>query len=106
MSKTNGKATESKLSTLHGVVADVLTAQLSHQVEDVKYDEDGEAVPTGVMMYTASPATVAAAIKFLKDNSITADIEQNENLNSLREVLANKKKRSRLGNPIEDAKAH
>lgn len=100
------KATESKLATLHGKVADVLTAQLDHQVEDVEYDADGNAIPTGNMMYTASPATIAVAVKFLKDNSITADMEQNENLNSLRDVLANKQKRSRLGNPVDDAKAH
>lgn len=100
------KATETKLAALHGAVADVLTSQITQQVEDVKFDADGNEVPTGVMVYTASPATIAAAIKFLKDNSITADVEQNENLNSLRDALANKQKRSRLGNPTEEAKAH
>lgn len=100
------KATETKLAALHGAVADVLTSQITQQVEDVKFDSEGNEVPTGVMVYTASPATIAAAIKFLKDNSVTADIEQNENLNSLRDALANKQKRSRLGNPTEEAKAH
>lgn len=100
------KATESKLAALHGAVADVLTSQITQKVEDVKFDADGNEIPTGEMVYTASPATIAAAIKFLKDNSITADVEQNENLNSLRDALANKQKRSRLGNPTEEAKAH
>ena len=106
MSQTNGKATEQLLAELHGAVAKTLTAQVSKQVEDVTYDEDGNEVKTGEMVYVASPATLAAAIKFLKDNSITADVEVNENLNSLRDTLANKQKRSRLGSAIDEAKAH
>lgn len=100
------KATESKLSTLHGVIADVLIAQVSHQEDDVTYDEEGNAIPTGKKVYVAAPATIAVAVKFLKDNSITADIEQNKNLESLADVLANKQRRSRMGNPVEEAKSH
>ena len=100
------KATEQKLSALHGAVADVLTAQISHQEEDMSYDENGEAVSTGKMVYVASPATIAVAVKFLKDNSITADIEQNKNLDSLAATLANKQKRSRMGDAREEAQTH
>lgn len=90
------KASESKLSALHGAVADVLTAQLLHTVEETTFDEDGNETGTGVQVYTAGPATVAAAIKFLKDNQITCDIEVDENMNNLRESLANKQRHSRL----------
>lgn len=89
------KATEKALSKLHGTVATVLTEQLLHKEAEVSFTEDGSEVK-GEEKYTASPATVAAAIKFLKDNGITADEELNENMNGLRDALAKKQKRSRL----------
>ncbi|CDK30070.1 putative small terminase subunit [Burkholderia phage AMP1] len=64
------KATEAKLSELHGVVADELKRRI----------EDGE----------ASAADIGAAIKFLKDNHITASIEDNEGLSDLRKKLEEK----------------
>lgn len=90
------KANEKKLGDLHGAVATVLTAQISHQEEQMNYDEEGNEVSTGEMVYTAPPATIAAAIKFLKDNQITCDIETDENMNNLRESLAKKQRHSRL----------
>lgn len=90
------KANENKLGDLHGAVAQVLTAQVSHQREDMDFDEDGNEVSTGNMVYTAQPATIAAAIKFLKDNQITCDVEVDENMNNLRESLAKKQRHSRL----------
>lgn len=90
------KANEDKLGALHGAVATVLTAQISHQQEETVFDGDGEEVGTGEMVYTAAPATIAAAIKFLKDNQITCDVEVDENMNNLRESLAKKQKHSRL----------
>lgn len=90
------KASEDKLGALHNAVAQVLTAQVSHQVEETTFDEEGNEVGTGVMVYTAPPATLAAAIKFLKDNQITCDVEVDENMNNLREALAKKQKHSRL----------
>jgi len=92
------KANENKLGDLHGVVAQVLTAQVSHQQEEMDFDSDGEEIGTGNMVYTAQPATIAAAIKFLKDNQITCDVEVDENMNNLRESLAKKQKHSRLQN--------
>jgi hypothetical protein len=91
-----GRGTEDKLGALHGAVATVLTAQISHQEEEKTFDADGEEVGTGVYGYTVAPATIAAAIKFLKDNQITCDIETDENMTNLRESLAKKQKRSRL----------
>jgi hypothetical protein len=60
------------------------------------FDADGNEVSTGNMVYTAQPATIAAAIKFLKDNQITCDVEVDENMNNLRESLAKKQRHSRL----------
>ena len=90
------KATENKLGELHAVVATVLASQLSHQEEGTDFNDEGEMVPNGEMQYSASPAVIAAAIKFLKDNDITADAEQDENLSNLRDVLAKKQKHSRV----------
>lgn len=90
------KASETKLSALHGAVAEVLTAQLKHTEAETTFDEEGNCVETGEEVYTASPATIAAAIKFLKDNQITCDIETDENMNNLRDTLAKKQKHSRL----------
>ncbi|ASL24429.1 putative terminase small subunit [Alteromonas phage vB_AspP-H4/4] len=95
------KATELALGDLHGAVAKVLTSQVLHETEETTFDEEGNEVPTGNVAFDASPATIAAAIKFLKDNQITADMETDENMNNLREALARKQKHSRLG----DAKA-
>ena len=90
------KATEAKLGALHGMVSDVLCSQLAEEEEVMAYNEDGELVSTGKTRKSASPATIAAAIKFLKDNSITSDIDKDENLSNLAERLGNKQKRSRL----------
>jgi hypothetical protein len=64
------KATEAKLSELHGVVADELKRRI----------EEGE----------ASAADIGAAIKFLKDNHITASIEDSEGLSDLKKKLDEK----------------
>jgi len=98
------KATETKLATLHGIVAEVLSAQLNYTEEEMNFDLEGNEVATGKQIHTASPATVAAAIKFLKDNQITCDIEVDANMNNLRESLANKQRHSRLGSASEAAK--
>lgn len=83
------KATESELNTLHAVVARVLKNQLEkHETVTI----DGEEVE----LDTVSPAMVAQAIKFLKDNSITTTAESDDNLNSLKETLENKQKKGRL----------
>ena len=91
------KATEAAMCTLHGTVAKVLDKQINHTEAEMTFDEDGVPTPTGKHVHTASPATISAAIKFLKDNSITCDVEQEENMNNLRDTLAKKQRRSRLG---------
>ncbi len=100
------KASETKLAALHNAVAQVLTEQVLHEEEETNFDGEGEIVGTGNMVKTASPALLATAARFLKDNDITCDIEQDENLNGLRDVLANKQRHSRLKDAKEEAKAH
>ena len=90
------KASEKLLGELHGAVAKVLTDQVSMQEEIQELDLDGVPQGTGEMEYSASPATIATAIKFLKDNQITCDIKVDKNMGNLAEALANKQRHSRL----------
>ena len=83
------RSTEQELSELHGAIARVLISQLSETITIT--DDDGmEAV-----VATATPATLGVAIKFLKDNDITASIADDENMNELDEML--KRKREKRG---------
>ncbi len=100
------KASESKLAVLHSAVATVLTEQVLHEEEETIFDGEGETIGTGVMVKTATPALLATAARFLKDNDITCDIEQDENLSGLKEVLASKQRHSRLKDAKAEAKAH
>jgi len=61
------RATEAALSTLHGVVAAELTRR--------------------ILESEATAADIGAAIKFLKDNHITASIEDNAALSELKQKL-------------------
>ncbi len=98
------KASEALLGELHGAVAKVLTEQVQLQEEVQELDLDGVPVGTGEMLYAASPATLATAIKFLKDNNITSDAQLDENMNGLADALAKKQKRSRLADAATAAK--
>lgn len=100
------KATEDQLGLLHLAVATTLCEQVTHKEQETRIDEDGNLVETGREVFTASPATIAAAIKFLKDNNITCEIDDNTAMGELREKLKNKQLSSRMGNPSEAAKAH
>ena len=83
------RSTEQELSELHGAIARVLISQLRETITIT--DDDGmEAV-----VATATPATLGVAIKFLKDNDITASIADDENMNELDEML--KRKREKRG---------
>ncbi len=88
------KASEDKLALLHGVVAEVLTNQLS-----IKRELDPELEGTGEdgseEVYSASPALLAVAMKFLKDNEITCDIKTNDNMSNLQATLSKKQKKFR-----------
>lgn len=67
------KATTNKLGELHGAVANALTERIL----------SGE----------ASAADFGAAIKFLKDNAITADVGDNDHLKQLQEAVEQRARR-------------
>jgi hypothetical protein len=93
------KATEDKLSALHGTVADVLSEQLRETM--VVVDEDtGEEKE----VLLASPAIIAQAIKFLKDNDITTSVADDDNMSELDDLL--KKKREKRGLRLVAEKAN
>ena len=83
------RSTEQELSELHGAIARVLISQLNETITIT--GEDGEEAVVAV----ATPATLGVAIKFLKDNDITASIADDENMNELDEML--KRKREKRG---------
>jgi hypothetical protein len=58
------------------------------------------------MVKTATPALLATAARFLKDNDITCDMGQDENMGGLRDALSKKQKKSRLADASNEAKAH
>ena len=61
------KATVDKLSDLHGVIAD----ELKRRIVEAE----------------ATSADLSAAIKFLKDNNITASVEDNSQMKDLKDAL-------------------
>ena len=91
------KADQEELAGLHGTVARVLADQLS---DKITISEEGETKE----VYTAAPAVLAQAIKFLKDNNITASVEDDCNLSELEDMIKRKReKRNRrlVGNAEE-----
>ena len=64
------RATEDKLAELHGIIADKLIKALKSPKLDLK--------------------ALDSALRYLKDNKITADIEFNESLQDLQESMNNK----------------
>jgi hypothetical protein len=90
------KASERLLGELHGAIAKVLTEQVLMTEEETIINLDGEVEGTGEQLFSCAPATIATAIKFLKDNAITCDVTVDENMGNLAEALAKKQKHSRL----------
>jgi len=84
------KAAETELSDLHGLVAQVLKTKLG---ETMTITNDDGSVQT---VSVATPADIAVAVKFLKDNDITASVADDDNLADLRETLqANQNRRGK-----------
>lgn len=67
-----GAATEAALAALHQKIAEVMTDQLSEKLcvnqEAVEEGEEPE------FMFTASPALLTVAARFVRENGITADL--------------------------------
>lgn len=84
------KATDKSLGNLHAILADVLAEQVAESV--IEIDEETKTVVT---TYTATPALLTVAARFLKDNDITCGIEDSKSLSDVKEELKNRKKRSK-----------
>jgi len=83
------KSTEQELAELHGAIARVLISQIGETI--MMTNELGVEAEVSVV----TPATLGVAIKFLKDNDITASIADDENMSELDDML--KKKREKRG---------
>lgn len=81
-------ASDAILKELHEAVAQELLAIVRNGVP--VYDKEGEEVGTR----KATAAELGAAISFLKNNSITADLDDSDATRELREAL--EKRRSKL----------
>ena len=84
-------ATLKELQELHKIVAKSLTTRIAQDMEDM--------LPTDA-------ATLGAAIKFLKDNNVSADPADAEDLTGLRDKLTQQmqERSKRRGNALEAAK--
>ncbi len=98
MSKNAAK--EGQLGGLHSLVAIVLGTQISHKVKIPVFDANGEIAldendePITKEIYDASPQLLATAIKFLKDNEITATAEQSAEVANLEDEVAARRARN------------
>lgn len=68
-----GAANESQLAKLHATLAKVIEEQLQERILVNKEEVDDEGADPA-FMFTASPALLTVASRFLKDNDITADV--------------------------------
>jgi molybdopterin converting factor small subunit len=89
---TKRAATLGELQELHRLIAKSLNQRIEQDIEDN--------IPTDA-------ATLGAAIKFLKDNSVTADPADADDLGALRDKLAKqaKERRERGSNVVALASA-
>ena len=83
-------ASDKQLGALHQKLAEVLSEALDGQVvEGYEDPETGEVQEAMNIPPSASILTVAA--KFLKDNDVTCDVEQNDTVAAMRnKLVANK----------------
>lgn len=102
------KATDVELGELHALLARAMkdALQASTEAQDLldACIDGGEELPVAVEAYlsraaSANPALLTAISKFLKDNNITAAVEDNEDMSELQKRLKDKRKNS-VGNVI------
>jgi hypothetical protein len=100
------KATDKLLGELHGKLANSMLAALTASEQAAALlEEYGEELPGAVQAYLVktadtNPALLTAVSKFLKDNSITCAIEDNEEMSELEERLKKKRERKLVGKVI------
>lgn len=100
------KATDKLLGELHGKLAtSMLEALKASDQAKALLDEYADELPGAVTAFLskhadANPALLTAVSKFLKDNSITCAIEDNDEMSELEQRLAKKRERKQVGNVI------
>lgn len=85
------KATEDDLGGLHGQLARTLTGMIQVRTR-IKVDKEGNQVEEEV---EPSPAALAVAAKFLKDNNITAAPSQSTDVEDLEKSLAERRRKAK-----------
>ena len=83
---------DKELGKLLDAISMVLEAQVSEALPVL--DEEGK--ETNEKYYTASPALLTVAARFLKDNNITCVVEDSKSLSQLKDKLAQRKKRGKV----------
>lgn len=83
-------ASTQALAELHKLIAETLTKRITEDMRD--------GIPTDA-------ATLSSAIKFLKDNAITADPADADDLSALRDKLKQQINKNKVGNVISLATA-
>ena len=97
------KATDKELGELHGLLAKAMKDALraSDEAKELLEAciEGGEELPLGVEAFlerasSANPSLLTAIAKFLKDNNITAAVEDSDDMTELQQRLKDKRKQS------------
>ena len=103
------KATDTTMGKLHGKVAEAMINAIDQAdcaVGLLAKERDG-VLPDDVIDFLeelteVSPSLLTAAAKFLKDNHITSDVEQDDAMDDLKTKLAGKRKASVTRLAFED----
>lgn len=99
MSKNAAK--EGALGALHTIVAQVLAKSITKKDKVYEYDADGclmldeDGQPIFTEEFATSPQMLAVAVKFLKDNEITAQAEQSEAVANLEDEVAKRREQNK-----------
>lgn len=94
------KASDSQLGVLHGKLAKtMLDALEASDTAITLLEEYQDELPEAVTKFLekhalSNPALLTTVARFLKDNSITCAIEDNEEMSDLEKTLKNKRKAS------------
>lgn len=83
-------ASMTELEKLHSLITQSFTKRIEEDIRD--------GIPTDA-------ATLSSAVKFLKDNAVTADPADAEDLTALRDKLKEQVSKSKVGNVIQLATA-
>lgn len=81
------KATEDKMNKLHGQLAETLTTMVKVRTV-IRTDKEGNEYEEDV---DPSPAALAVAAKFLKDNAVTMTPEQSTAVDELEDALTKRR---------------